>query len=44
MNPPRPNMDPGIHHEWLSLPGGHEWKVWPHSLAALLPLLFQPER
>ncbi len=34
----------GIHHEWLSLPGGHEWKVWRHSLAALLPLLFQPER
>lgn len=33
----------GIHHEWHSLPGGHEWKVWRHSLAALLPMLFQPD-
>lgn len=32
----------GIRHEWLALPGAHEWKVWRHSLAALLPQLFQP--
>ncbi len=31
----------GIRHEWMSVPGGHEWKVWRHSLAALLPKLFQ---
>jgi enterochelin esterase family protein len=31
-----------IHHEWLTVPGAHEWKVWRRSLAALLPKLFQP--
>lgn len=30
-----------IRHEWFSTPGIHEWKVWRHSLAALLPRLFQ---
>lgn len=30
-----------IRHEWFSTPGVHEWKVWRHSLAALLPMLFQ---
>jgi enterochelin esterase family protein len=32
----------GIRHEWLTFPGAHEWKVWRHSLAALLPRLFPP--
>jgi enterochelin esterase family protein len=32
----------GIRHEWRSLSGGHEWKVWRRSLAELLPKLFQP--
>lgn len=32
----------GIRHEWVTFPGGHEWKVWRHSLHALLPRLFQP--
>ena len=34
----------GIRHEWRTFPGAHEWKVWRHSLAALLPRLFQPAR
>ena len=32
----------GIRHEWHTFPGAHEWKVWRHSLEALLPRLFQP--
>ena len=32
----------GVRHEWQTYPGAHEWKVWRHSLAALLPKLFQP--
>ena len=31
-----------IRHMWYSTPGAHEWKVWRHSLAELLPRLFQP--
>ena len=31
-----------IRHEWITFPGSHEWKVWRHSLHALLPRLFQP--
>ena len=31
-----------IRHQWYSTPGAHEWKVWRHSLAELLPRLFQP--
>lgn len=30
-----------IRHQWYSTPGAHEWKVWRHSLAELLPRLFQ---
>jgi hypothetical protein len=26
---------------WYGTPGSHEWKVWRHSLAELLPKLFQ---
>jgi enterochelin esterase family protein len=33
-----------IHHEWYPTPGVHEWKVWRHSLAAMLPRLFQPKQ
>jgi len=32
----------GIHHEWVTFPGAHEWKVWRNSLEALLPRLFHP--
>jgi len=32
----------GVHYEWFSTPGAHEWKVWRHSLADMLPKLFQP--
>jgi enterochelin esterase-like enzyme len=31
-----------IQHQWYSTAGAHEWKVWRHSLAAMLPKLFQP--
>lgn len=31
-----------VPHEWFGTPGGHEWKVWRHSLADLLPRLFRP--
>ncbi len=31
----------GIRHEWVTTPGGHEWKVWRHLLADLMPRLFQ---
>jgi enterochelin esterase-like enzyme len=30
----------GIHIEFHSTPGGHEWKVWRHQLAEMLPMLF----
>ena len=30
-----------IRHEWFSTPGRHEFKVWRHSLAAMLPRLFR---
>ena len=33
-----------IRYEWFSTPGAHEWKVWRHSLAELLPKLFQPTK
>jgi enterochelin esterase family protein len=32
----------GIRYEWFSTPGAHEWKVWRHSLAEMLPRLFVP--
>jgi enterochelin esterase family protein len=32
-----------IRHEFHSTPGGHEWKVWRHLLAAFLQEVFQPE-
>lgn len=31
----------GIHYQWFSTPGDHEWKVWRHSLADLAPRLFR---
>ena len=31
----------GIRHEFLSTPGGHEWKVWRHLLADFLQKVFQ---
>jgi enterochelin esterase family protein len=31
----------GIRHEVHSTPGEHEWKVWRHLLAQLMPELFQ---
>jgi enterochelin esterase family protein len=31
----------GVRFEWFSTPGAHEWKVWRHSLAEMLPKLFQ---
>ena len=34
----------GVRHEWFSTPGAHEWKVWRHSLAEMLPKLFVPRR
>ncbi len=30
----------GIHHQFHEMEGTHEWKVWRHSLAELLPMLF----
>ncbi|HXN11220.1 MAG TPA: alpha/beta hydrolase-fold protein, partial [Steroidobacteraceae bacterium] len=30
----------GIHHEFHSTPGEHEWKAWRHLLAELMPELF----
>jgi enterochelin esterase-like enzyme len=30
-----------IHYVWYPTPGGHEWKVWRHSLAEFLPRLFR---
>lgn len=32
----------GIRYEWFSTPGAHEWKVWRHSLAEMVPRLFVP--
>jgi enterochelin esterase-like enzyme len=34
----------GIHYEFHGTPGEHEWKVWRHLLAELMPKLFQPGR
>jgi enterochelin esterase-like enzyme len=34
----------GIHYEFHSTPGEHEWKVWRHLLAELMPKLFVPGR
>ncbi|MCC6365624.1 MAG: esterase [Bryobacterales bacterium] len=31
-----------IRHEFHSTPGGHEWKVWRHLLAAFLQEVFRP--
>jgi len=31
----------GIHHEFHSTPGEHEWKAWRHLLAELMPELFR---
>jgi enterochelin esterase-like enzyme len=33
-----------VPHVWYATPGVHEWKVWRHSLAELLPRLFQQTR
>jgi enterochelin esterase family protein len=32
----------GIHSEFHTTPGEHEWKAWRHLLAELMPKLFQP--
>jgi enterochelin esterase-like enzyme len=32
----------GIHNEFHTTPGEHEWKAWRHLLAELMPKLFQP--
>ena len=32
----------GIHNEFYTTPGEHEWKAWRHLLAELMPKLFQP--
>jgi enterochelin esterase-like enzyme len=34
----------GIHHEFHTTPGEHEWKVWRPMLAELMPKLFQPAK
>lgn len=31
----------GINHVFRTTPGGHEWKVWRHQLADVLPELFR---
>jgi enterochelin esterase family protein len=31
----------GIHYTWFPTPGAHEWKVWRHALAELMPKLFR---
>ena len=33
--------DHNIHHQFVTTPGAHEWKVWRHLLADLLPRLFR---
>lgn len=33
----------GIHHEYATTPGAHEWKVWRHLLAEFLQKTFQPK-
>ena len=34
----------GIHQEFHGTPGEHEWKVWRHLLAELMPKLFRSTR
>ena len=34
----------GIHHEFHSTPGEHEWRAWRHLLAEFMPELFQSKR
>jgi len=31
----------GIHHEFHSVPGEHEWRAWRHLLAEFMPELFR---
>jgi enterochelin esterase family protein len=31
----------GIRNVWYPTPGAHEWRVWRHALAEMLPKLFR---
>jgi enterochelin esterase-like enzyme len=34
----------GVHAEWFSTPGAHEWKVWRHSLAEFAQKAFRESK